>query len=370
MKELFIHIGLSKTGSSAIQSWLSLNLVKLEHQGINYADLSPSAKEGKVTAGNGVALFQACNQLDWLEVERLILQVYFGNQEKAIISSETLQNIKPDAISKINEIAKLNNIKVHIIAYARSVYELLYSNYLQGVKRHGFSFKFGEREKLSYKPQREFLENYYNVFKSQLILINYDSEKNDIFGSFSKFINFDQTDFEVKNKKVNRSLTFSEAEMLTIANGIHGGFFSTEISDYIINLKPDIKTSVFYSEELLDSVIENSKDDLNWINTNLNPHGGSIEICLPRQISHNGDSFVSKHEVVESIVKWARLYGANFKNKDKITHFLRDFATSLEGKNLHSSYVLMCEAQVLRPNGPFINNKILEYAKELNIKKK
>ncbi len=54
MKELFIHIGLSKTGSSAIQSWLSLNSEKLRLKGVDYADLSPSAKEGKITAGNGV----------------------------------------------------------------------------------------------------------------------------------------------------------------------------------------------------------------------------------------------------------------------------------------------------------------------------
>ena len=77
MKTLFLHIGLGKTGSSALQSWLSLNVEGLREQGIDYADLAPEAKRGDVSSGNGVALFQAVRAGDLDEAERLLRSVYF-----------------------------------------------------------------------------------------------------------------------------------------------------------------------------------------------------------------------------------------------------------------------------------------------------
>ena len=53
MRTLYLHIGLGKTGSSALQSWLSLNAELLSKQGIDYADLVPEVKYGESLSGNG-----------------------------------------------------------------------------------------------------------------------------------------------------------------------------------------------------------------------------------------------------------------------------------------------------------------------------
>ena len=60
MKTLYLHIGLGKTGSSALQSWLSLNAELLSKQGIDYADTVPEVKYGESLSGNGSALHDAC----------------------------------------------------------------------------------------------------------------------------------------------------------------------------------------------------------------------------------------------------------------------------------------------------------------------
>jgi hypothetical protein len=105
MKHLFLHIGLGKTGSSALQSWLSLNAETLSRQGIDYADLIPEAKHGEVSSGNGYALYRACVGQDFDEVEKLITSTYFFDPENnvSIISCELLQGIRPSYIKKFRK---------------------------------------------------------------------------------------------------------------------------------------------------------------------------------------------------------------------------------------------------------------------------
>jgi hypothetical protein len=367
MKELFIHIGLSKTGTSAIQSWLSLNTEQLKSQGIDYADLSPSAKNGEITAGNGVALFHACNDRNWEEVEQLILETYFKNNSKAIISSETLQSLPIEVLIKIKEICDKINVKCIVVAYARSVYELLYSNYLQGIKRHGFTFKFGERESLNYKAQRNFLNNYSNIFNSNLKVINYDSVKKDIFTSFANELTFNIEEFKIKDKKVNRSLTFEESDVLREMNILHKGKFSTAISDFLIKTNPLISTPVFYNNLLLDEVRENAKDDIFWINKNLKPKEGPISIDFSHVIQPNNNNNKEKENIISNIVDWC-LCTNPFEKDTDFVNFIRDFAVYLEDTVLEHSVKLMEKANYLRPSGMFIKNKLEAYRQLLNAK--
>ena len=354
---------MSKTGSSAIQSWLSLNVSNLKQQGVYYADLSPSAKYGKITAGNGVALFHACTEENWDEVERLIANVYLSQSMKALISSETLQGISENSIKKIAEICEKLAIEVNVIAYARSVYELLYSNYLQGIKRHGFTFDFGKREKLSYRSQRTSLQNYHNVFYKRLKLINYDSVSKDIFSSFASYVGFDPSKLRVKDKKVNRSLTFIESQVLLDMNRIHGGEFSTEISDYLIEKEPKKVTAVFYDNNLIEDVTANTTEDLQWINETIIPIGGAI------QISKVPDKVVNKSvgdygEILDIVIEWSLQYESTEK-LIALVEFLRDFAVSLEDSYIEKSLLLMTRAKMLRPNGPFILKRIELYNEKI-----
>ena len=72
MKQLYLHIGLGKTGSSALQSWLSLNAQLIARQGIDYADIVPEVKFGESLSGNGIELHHACVEKNFERVEELL----------------------------------------------------------------------------------------------------------------------------------------------------------------------------------------------------------------------------------------------------------------------------------------------------------
>ena len=76
---VYLHIGLPKTGSSAIQSWLSAHSKDLAGVGVTYADLMPKAKLEQISGGNGLS-YEEMIKLDlayirswslWLDVRLL-----------------------------------------------------------------------------------------------------------------------------------------------------------------------------------------------------------------------------------------------------------------------------------------------------------
>ena len=146
MRQLYIHIGLGKTGSSALQSWLSINAAELARQDIAYADLSDDARAGKASSGNGALLVDALRDENYLEVERLLQTVYFPPDTHAtgIISSELLKDIRPPKLRELHTLLKRLDIEPRIIAFVRSVYERAYSTYGQRVKMLGHTEPFDE----------------------------------------------------------------------------------------------------------------------------------------------------------------------------------------------------------------------------------
>src|SRR5262245_29105721 len=123
MKSVILHVGMGKTGSSSLQSWLSKNAAKLLKQNYFYADLAPEARHGKTTSGNGYPLWLALRADDYEKVERLILQSYFREGvDRAIISCEQLQYLSRKRIQLLKDIFTRNGISVTVLVYVRSVY--------------------------------------------------------------------------------------------------------------------------------------------------------------------------------------------------------------------------------------------------------
>lgn len=360
MKELFIHIGLSKTGSSAIQAWLSLNNEKLAEIGIKYKDVVPQAAMGAITSGNGVVLNKACENQNYDELEYLLKDFYFESHNTAIISCEALQGIPEDSISIIKSICDANHIEVKVIAYMRSIYELLYSNYLQGIKRHGYEEEFGAIGALNCKEQKRYIENYSKVFGHNFKLLNYDFHKNNICESFSNIIHVDLQDSIKLNNSINRSLTIDETLLLRKLNKLHKGKFSEKLSDFLILSKPDLKTEVIFDQDIIDKVVDSCKEDLVWINS-LRQEGQPEILSILTTVP---DAQVKKnhYNVTEELVDF-------LANEDENAlgwvEFIHDWAVSLEKIDLSLSQRLMHRASELRPNGPVIAKKLEAYNKQL-----
>jgi len=330
MKKLYLHIGLGKTGSSALQSWLSLNAGVLARQGIDYADTVPEVKYGESLSGNGSMLHQACVDLDFDEVERLLTSTYFftpGN-DVAIISCELFQGTRPPTVARFREICERNGIDVTVIAYVRSAYEGLYSTYLQFVKRSACTHSFGDGESdTSLAVQVSYLRRYLDVFGDKMIVLNYDGARKDIYNSFAAVTGIETRGLKKFEVKVNRSLSMQEAEVLRRINALHHGTFSTPISNFVIGIAPDIETPVLYRQQLVERVRSNTEADVRWINEQFNLSPPLVTDHYPGR-----DSPEIKPLTLASyrpVLQWALEYDPDASRAIDFVSFLREFAAYL-----------------------------------------
>ena len=327
MKQLYLHIGLGKTGSSALQSWLSLNAELIALQGIDYADIVPEVKFGESLSGNGIALHHACVEQDCDRLEDLLTSTYFftpGNKV-AIVSCELLQGLSLSKIRTIKDICDKNAIEVTIIAYVRSVYEWLYSTYVQFVKRASHTHSFGAQdEDLNFAPFHDCLLRYFEIFGEKMTVLNYDSAKKNIYASFASVTGIATDSLKPLNIRVNRSLSFEEVEILRRINALHNGAFSTQISNFVISKNPQVRSRVYYDSTLVARVRESSKGAVQWIND---------QFALQPPMVVDDFSEASNPAVVvpgrsdyEQILEWTRGFNPEAAQQQDFVDFLKDFA--------------------------------------------
>jgi hypothetical protein len=160
-KEMILHIGLGKCGSSSLQSFFALNNEMLSSLGIYYPeveiDLFEKARRGEVTAGNGGELarsFLNKKHFFFCEGKRERLDHLKGlirsHQEKNMLVSSEMFSVltKREAL---NFIKKINawGLRAHVICYIRRQDEMALSSYVQGlIAGHSITIRSFDEEVL------------------------------------------------------------------------------------------------------------------------------------------------------------------------------------------------------------------------------
>lgn len=145
-RTVFLHIGVFKTGSSALQVFFAKNQDTLAKHGVEYPGLSElnPARRGLVTSGN--APFIARSLMDeekpfYLpdhEDEHLTAFRQHLQQTKTpnvLFSSEFFSYVPPAGFEKLKEIAESEGFTLKVLAYVREQASYLESLYIQRVKR-------------------------------------------------------------------------------------------------------------------------------------------------------------------------------------------------------------------------------------------
>jgi hypothetical protein len=127
MKQVFLHIGLHKTGSTSIQYFLSHNRKRLAELGYLY----PSKRINHCNLASALKKYSENNY--YPEWEKTIKEIESSNLEKIIISSEVFVESKTDEIIK-RLAEKLKNYQTKIIVYIRRQDRILESSFTQKVK--------------------------------------------------------------------------------------------------------------------------------------------------------------------------------------------------------------------------------------------
>ncbi|MCK2097510.1 hypothetical protein [Thauera aromatica] len=250
MKYLYIHAGLPKTGSSALQVFFSQNVNNLRSCGIEYFELEnlSIAEAGGITSGNGALLSRWFlpqthpeHYSDGHPIYENLLQLTKNcNCDIGLVSSEFFSNIPLERIKQIKDDFSALGVTVKFIYYVRRQDQYLVSAYLQQVKRHGCTSTVTEYVKQSYK-NIHFL-NYYSYTRDleELLGISnvapyiYEETKyypHGLAGHFIKSIAGICPDWITKIPVVNTSPSISEIKMILLANRFKPRF---EFSDMLI----------------------------------------------------------------------------------------------------------------------------------------
>jgi len=207
-RELVLHIGLPKCGSTYIQRVLLNNQAALGEAGVSYPH------EGTSHPGNG---------LGFQRTETSKLEALFANKSRLIISYEDLvesgKNIGPLA----NAVETLG-VEVTIVALIRPFSEWLFGDYSQRMKQHfdrylatripydGMSlFDLAARRAKQLQPAKHFKEWLTGLPQAKFEL----ARQTDIRPTFEKYFNGASIDWTVPLRQVNRSLRVQDCDLLS-----------------------------------------------------------------------------------------------------------------------------------------------------------
>lgn len=236
-RELYLHIGHGKTGSSFLQSILSKNRdFLLKEKEILYpVEKRDLSAQGKISSGNGRILQKALKDGD--------LPALMGeyNASKVLFSSELLfSQVDWENVDVLFDGQLFS--KVVILLFVRNPLELLSSNFQQSVKRGGYFGSFDEYA-LSFRFFQKLastIDLLQSKQNSELTIVNY-SRKEPVDQSLANWLDLDSIPI-VPDAVINRSMSRSELFLQKELNkyfGKSGDLASDEFCNKLPNIESD-----------------------------------------------------------------------------------------------------------------------------------
>jgi len=268
IKQLYIHIGAAKTGSSAIQSMLRINRKIFYNKGylifdanMDYANLEKDASDisavwyfEKIKKDNLEKKFIA-------QINDSVIFMHEHGLEKAIISAENLSNKDYEKI--FHEIRNKLNIKV--IFYIRRQDYWLFSAWKQWQVKKGKSFeKFvHDAIKIKYPNWLNIANSWENIFGKESVQVRlFDKTvltKQDLLQDFCRCIDFEETNILSMPGYINEN--FNDAVLYLaqcnphLFSGIHDNrfyhFLQKELGDKVMR---DKVGSLFLTNEIKNRI--------------------------------------------------------------------------------------------------------------------
>lgn len=286
-KSLIFHIGFPKTGSSALQAFLSANVSLLEKAGVNYPNPEPQSYIDKgLCSGNVVELLYALDYVDSSEgtikyqrdftplVDRMLEQARQSSAPCTLFSGEVFSQFPEEHIALLAE--KTRSFDVRVVAFVRDPFDFVCSSWKQRVKRSGARESFSEDvERRTREHCIEMLDGYSHFARhfQNLQLINYDSRKKDVIGAFLETCAIDLASSlasETSAGRVyNKSLTASEANLVIQLNRTFAGTPLGALFVEHLLRQPAQGKDHFYDRATHARLLENYRDILDSINRRL-----------------------------------------------------------------------------------------------------
>jgi len=348
-KEIFIHVGHYKTGSTAIQEFLHTHEKELAENGFLYPRVG-RPKNNRNNHGHlslSIARQYGFNPPGWYRenisadeaFSAMLQEIEQTDAEKIIISSEEFVQLalcaEPEvAIEDLK--ARLGEYDVTIVMYIREPLSLLKSWFNEvnkgpiGTRNFPTFFKNLNPHFLA---QKKIYQRYANAFGAQnLNVITYKNHGTEHIGEFLRAVNCSlRLPKYVPKTQVAQSL--DTLEIARLAKDRRHSFEEATISDILSIAKFQHKISR----------INTDYDQI----ANLSDAYHRSELSAVSIIAHYAD-----------LLRPARVFGP--LNGGEAVN-LRDLAISVEDTDIELALALIEVAQIIRPNGDVIAAKVKEY---------
>ncbi|PWQ98695.1 hypothetical protein [Leucothrix arctica] len=246
-KEIFIHIGPPKTGTSAIQKWLSEHRKELKKQGLYYPD--HRTDENGVSSGNLLSIFSRKEDnslyIDTTKVASLLSCFYSNNKyNKLLLSSEFF-------FMRMNEVREAIPDAI-FIGYLRNPIEKRESQYNQGVKRALFKHKYPNKTHHNAQDLSILTKYIKSHTCSKLILRPYGPQffsGGNIASDLLETIDLNKTEAKLPN--INNSYNLEALELKRWLNNFPLGNIATKIDICLQSFDSGVAEYTLINPEIL-----------------------------------------------------------------------------------------------------------------------
>ncbi len=249
MRTLYLHIGQGKTGTSYLQTALTLSRLALSENGIAYP-VNPKAIEradnGLNSGGNGISF---CNIFD---APSKAEDYIFPQKGNVLLSYEGLISrlLFEGSDELLGNICRANGFEtVSMLVFCRNPVSHAVSSYRQLVKRSGMAKPLDKYCETYNAPRQlsRFLDRYHDRthinFTSKISILNYSICKKNLLTELAAWLSV-KTDVITPSKSttVNRSLTLGELVFQRELNrylGSKGQLLSDPLFENLLDIKPE-----------------------------------------------------------------------------------------------------------------------------------
>lgn len=308
-KELLLHIGTTKTGSSFLQSCAALNQAFLRSRGIDYPPMGveeaffANARKGIVTGGNGAVITQYVSANSEENLQRILLESSsrlncVDDTNRTLVSNEGLCNNVFAHIQRLKLLtdcarnAGYSHIKCLLVV--RNPYEHMCSWFLEGLKGTGWAaFTSIEDYAVKYNDLPAIASAITNAKELDIELkcINYSTCKNELLPLFLEWAGVSKADsisVATPAKPVNRSLDCVE-QIICQALAEHG-------------IKPAL-----FAGKLLNSELVSGNEAMNNIRSSI-PYVAPAALDAMESINLANVEFINLHLQESNHIKFNRGY--------------------------------------------------------------
>ena len=284
-RRLVLHIGMGKTGSSALQAALVRNRELLAAAGVHYPRHAsdPIVLRGGASIGNGEALLPCLAPLAGqteeqaaAALDRLCGVLREAEADTVVYSSEMLFYFTPELLTTVRDRIAALGVRLDLVLYVRDYAPLIASSYAERVKRDRYTGTLDDyvQEYVLMPPLGRASDRLRHIEEvlgeGHVTVLHFDTERGRLVAGFFEDVlgihDLSGYDLEVPST-INRSLTSREIEWMRLMNAqLSSPVAALFAGDHMIAVPPAGAGAPRLTDKHLVDVRAAFQDEADWIN--------------------------------------------------------------------------------------------------------